>query len=254
MSETEYPREITKENIQQLKERSSRIKKRAFRLMIYTAISYTIIGFIAMPFILFFVGWFLLKMLPNMPSETLFGIILVTFLIVFEIFLYLLFNLIEFILKKAFRFPSHAERIFAQCFLMAYYLMNNERMKAMKEVNDFITHLSVFSKDMFNPKGKEYSREFKMLINGKSQIRRMLLFSEEKIAELLTGFGLALIRNEDSKAFSFLNKIIAEAEKYGKLEGKFQKILSKIEKYPHFVTFVLSILALLLAILRYSSL
>ena len=249
MSETDYPKEITKDNIQQLKKRATKIKKRAFRLMIYTSVLYAIIGLIAMPFIFFYVGWFLLNTLPEMPSETFFGIFLVVFVIVFELFLYLLLNLIELILKKAFKFPSHAERVFAQCFLMAYYLTNNERMKAIKEIDDFIMHLSVFTKDMFNPKGKEYSHEFNMLIRGKNQIRRMLLFSEEKIAELLTSFGLALIHNEDSKAFSVLNKLIDEAGKYGKLEGRLQKILAGMEKYPHSLTFVLSILAIILAIL-----
>jgi len=250
MSETEFPKEVTKDNIQQFRERATKIKKRAFRLMIYTTILYGIIGLIAMPFILFYVGWFLLKILPEMPSTTFFVIFLVVVVIVFELFLYLLLNLIELLLKKAFKFPKHEERIFAQCFLMADHLMNNERIKAIKEVDDFITHLSVFIKDIFNyPKRKIYSPEFNLLISGKNQIKRMLLFSEEKISELLINFGLALIHDEDSKAFSISKKLICEAKKYGKLEGRLQKILAGMEKYPHFLTFVLSILAVILAIL-----
>lgn len=249
MSETEYPKEVTKDNFQQLKERASKIKKKGFQLMILTTVFYGIIGLTTMPFIFFYVSVFLLVTLPEMPSETFFGIFLIVFVIVFEIYLHLLLNLIELILKKAFKFPSYAERIFAQCFLMAYYLMDNKRMKAIKEVDDFIMHLSVFTKDMFNPKGKEYAHEFNMLISGKNQIRRMLLFSEEKIAELLISFGLALVHNEDSKAFSVLNKIINEARKYGKLEGRLQKFLRSLEKYPHSLTLFISILALLLATL-----
>jgi len=249
MRETEYPKELTKDNIQQLRERASRIKKKGFRLMILTSIFYAIIGLVTMPFIFFYVGDFLLKVLPEMPSQTFFVIFLVIFVIVFEIYLYLLLNLLELILKKVFKFPSHKERIFAQCFLMAYYLTNNERMKALKEVDNFVAHLSVFTKDIFNPKAKEYAPEFNMLISGKNQIRRMLLFSNEKIAHLLTSFGLALVHDEDSKAFSILNKIISEAKKYGKLEGRLQKFLSTLEKYPHSLTFAISIFALLLAIL-----
>lgn len=250
MKKKDFPKEITKDNIHQLKERATRTKKRAFHLMIYTTILYGIIGLIAMPFIFFYVGLFSLKILPEMPSETFFGIFLVVFVIVFELFLYLLLNLIELVLRKAFMFPSHAERIFAQCFLMAYYLTNNERTKAIKEVDDFISHLSVFTKDIFNyPKGKMYAPEFNSLISGKNQIKRMLLFSEEKIAELLTSFGLALIHNEDSKVYSSLSQLIKEAQKYGKLEGRLKRMLAGIEKYPHFLTFVLSILAIILAIL-----
>jgi hypothetical protein len=249
MSETEYPKEITKDNIEQLRETAFKIKKKGFRLMITKTILYGIIGLITMPFIFFYLGVFLLHVLPEMSSQTFFGIFLIVFVIVFEIYLYLLLNLIELILEKAFKFPSHAERVFAQCFLMAYYLANNKRMKAIKEVDEFIMHLSVFTKDMFNPKRKEYAHEFNMLISGKNQIRRMLLFSEEKIADLLTSFGLALVHNEDSKAFSVLNKIINEARKYGKLEGRIQRFLSSLEKYPHLLTFFISIIAFLLAIL-----
>lgn len=249
MSETEYPKEITKDNIEQLKEKASKIKRKAFWSMISTIVLYGIIGLATMPFIFFYVGVFLLDVLPEMPSQTFFGIFLVVFMIVFWIYLYLLLNLLELVLRKAFKSPSHAERIFAQCFLMAYHLTNNKRMKAINEVNDFVTHLSVFTKDMFNPKGKLYANEFNMLISGKNQIRRMLLFSEEKIADLLTNFGLALVHNEDSKAFSILNKIINEARKYGKLEGRLQRFLSSLEKYPHSLTFFISIIALLLAIL-----
>lgn len=137
-NETQYPKEVTKDNIKQLKERATKIKKKAFWLMIYTTVLYGIIGLISMPFIFFYVGVFLLDVLPEMPSETFFGIFLVVFVIVFEVFLYLLLSFIELILKKAFKYPSYAERVFAQCFLMAYYLTNNERMKAIKEVDDFI--------------------------------------------------------------------------------------------------------------------
>lgn len=252
MSETKYPKEVTKDNIQQLKEKAIKIKRKAFWSMISTIALYGIISLVSMPFIFFYVGVFLLEVLPEMPSETFFGIFLVVFVIVFWVFLYLLLNLIELVLNKAFKFPSHEERIFAQCFLITYYLNRNERIKAVKEVDDFISHLSVFCKDIFNyPKRKLYAPEFNLLINGKDQIRRMIFFSEGNIPEILINFGLALVHNDNPKAYSSLKQLIAEAQKYGKLKRRLSRILARMEKYNVIVTWVLLLIPIILGVLGY---
>jgi len=172
------------------------------------------------------------------------------FLIVFEVFLYIVLNLLEPILRWIFKFPRHEERIFGQCFLMAYYLTNKEKMRAIREVDDFIMHLSVFAKNKFNyPKGKMYAPEFNLLINGKNQIKRMLFFSQGNISEILTSFGLALIHNEDHKAYSSVKQLIEETQKYGKLEGRFHVIVAQTKKYDVVVTWILLLIPIILAIL-----
>jgi hypothetical protein len=87
-----------------------------------------------------------------------------------------------------------------------------------------------------------------MLISGRNQIKRMLLFSEEKSSDIFTGFGLALVNKEDPKAYSYIKQIIDEAQKYGKLEGRFSRLSAGMEKYPTVVTLILSIITLILAI------
>jgi hypothetical protein len=251
MSEAYYPNKITEENIQELKEKATRIKKKAFLLMILTTVFYSIFGFIFLWYMFPFIGSSLLNAYPDLSPTTFWVTFLVVFFIVFEVFLILLLNLLEPILRRALNFPRHEERIFAQIVLMVYYLKKNERRKAIREVADFITHLSVFTKDFFNyPKGKMYAPEFNMLITGRNQIKRMLFFSEEKpISAILSNFGLSLVSNEEREAYSSLKRLIEEVQKYGKLEGRLSGILAQMKKYDVVVTWILLLIPIILAIL-----
>jgi len=69
MNKIGYPKEITEDNIQQLKERAIRIKRKAFWLTFFETILYGIIGIVTMPFIFFYTGMFLSNVLPEMPSS-----------------------------------------------------------------------------------------------------------------------------------------------------------------------------------------
>jgi hypothetical protein len=251
MSEAYYPNKITEENIQELKEKAARIKKKAFLLMLLTTGLYGIFGIIFLRYMFPFIGSSLLNAYPDLSPTTFWVTFLVVFVIIFLIYLYFLLNLIEFVLKKAFKFPRHEERIFAQIVLMVYYLKKNERTKAIREVNDFITHLSVFTKDFFNyPKGKMYAPEFNMLINGRNQIERMLFFSEvEPTSTILTNFGLSLVSNEEREAYSSLKRLIEEVQKYGRLEGRLSAILTQMKKYDVIVTWILLLIPIILVIL-----
>ena len=187
-----------------------------------------------------------------MPPETFFWLFLIVFMIVFEVFLYILLNLIESILRKVFKFPSHEEKIFAQCVLMAYYLKKNERRKAVEQVDNFVSSLSVFSKDIFNkPQNKLYRPEFSLLIKGRNEIKRMLLFSKKDIAGLLLKFGMAMVHKNDSEAYSSLSQIIKEARRYGEMKGRFQKFLVGVEKYYNLAALILSIIAIASVILQF---
>jgi hypothetical protein len=120
----------------------------------------------------------------------------------------------------------------------------------MKEVDDFIAHLSVFAKDFFNyPKGKMYAPKFNLLISGRDQIKRMLFFSDVNVSETLTSFGLSLVHNEDQEAYSSLKRIIEETQKYGKLEGRFQRILGGMEKHQTAMTLIIWMASIVLAII-----
>jgi len=79
MSETDYPKEVTKDNVQQLKERATKIKKKAFQLMILTTVLYGIIGFIFLWYMFPFIGVSLLHALPDLSPATFWVIFLLVF-------------------------------------------------------------------------------------------------------------------------------------------------------------------------------
>jgi len=73
-----------------------------------------------------------------------------------------------------------------------------------------------------------YSPEIKTLKVGKSQVKRMLLFSTENISELFANFGVAFIQNDDSTAYRYFQYILSEARKFGRLEGWFDKVRGQV--------------------------
>ena len=53
----------------------------------------------------------------------------------------------------------------------------------------------------------------------------MLLFStDRRLSDLFINFGTTLVNHYDASTFSFLKEIIEQTEKYGKIEGWFDKI------------------------------
>jgi len=253
MSKKDFPEKVTKNSFPQLIEKAKRIKKRAFLLMIVSVIVYGILGFLIMPIVLYLVGWFLMNSLPELSSESFIILWLLVFGLVFIPTLFLLLDSIIRFFERYLGLPKSEEKVFAGCFLIANHLMNNEKTKAIKGVNDFVMYLSDFLKDRNNLKRKVYAPEFNLLISGKTEIRRMLLFSKEKIPELLMNFGLSFVRGEDQEAFSSLTRLVERVKIYGEPRGRFRRFLAGLEQYPTFFNFLLSmaifVVSVVLAIL-----
>lgn len=248
MTKTDYPSEVTEDNLKQLNEKAKTIKKRAMVLLYASTILYGIIALASFPILYFVVGRLLLPSLETLPAETSFGITFVVFWVVFFLYVYMLYIFVELGLMLAFKLPRHDERVFAECFIIADYLTNNEKRKAVREVDDFVMHLYSFARSGFY-RSKEYAHEFFLLSSGKTPIRRMLLFSENNTLELLRNFGLALVRKEDPKAFKLLNQIVSEVRNYGELKGTLRKILGALEKYQNLFTLLLFIASVILVVL-----
>jgi len=259
MSKKDFPKKVTEDNIQHLREKAETIKKRAFqsRYTFAIAVPYTIAGLPVVVGSLFLVIWllqnhyldFLLWFSPQL-QPIIFLVLLTTIMAVTSIpTLSLSLLLIIWLLRKYFRLPKYEETIFAECFIIARHLMNNDRMEAKKEVRTLLAFLTTFVRDWFNPKRKLYEPEFNLLRSGKSAICRMLMFSEEKIPELLMNFGLAFVRDDNPEAFSYLRQLVGKIREYGEPKGRFHRFLSLIEQYPHSFTLILSIVIFMTSLL-----
>jgi hypothetical protein len=250
MTETDYPSEVTKDNFKQLNEKARTIKKRAKILLFATATIYSIIALAAMQTLLFAVEkWLWTISLPPLPAETSFVLSFVLLAIFLFLLLYWLIGIVEWSLMRAFKLPRHDERIFAECFIIADYLESREKRKAVLEVDDFAMHLYAFARSGLY-RSREYAPEFRLLSNGKTAFRRMVLFSEQLKPELLRNFGLALVCKKDAEAFSILKEILSEVRKYGKLKGRLRRILGELEKYQNLLTLLLFIISVILVVLR----
>jgi len=242
MTETDYPSEVTENNLKQLNERAVQIKKRKRWLTFSSLILYLVIGVFSMIAILFIVVLSVLLIVPEFPNVTSLVLISVLFTVIVFPYIFSLLDLIERGLIKIFKLPRHDETIFAECFIVADQLATNKRKDAIKEVFPLVRSLRDFVKGS-DFRRRIYAREFKLLISGKRQIRRMFLFSEDRIPELLRSFGLALVRKEDTIAFAFLKQILPEVEEYGELKEGFGMFIA-VEKYPTLISLVFSLISL----------
>lgn len=262
MSEEDFPEKVTKDNIDELIEKAERIKEKSQRrryllpLMGFYIIPSVIITY-ALLFLLFWLGQnryldFLLSFPADLAVRMLFALLIIMIAVIgLPIIAFLLFSTIWF-MQKHLGFPKYEEIIFAECFIMAKHMRNNERLKAKKEVGYLLSQLKGFVRFLiFNPKRKVYSPEFDLLRAGKNEICRMLMFSRDKIPELLMNFGLAFARNDDPEAFSMLQQLVCKVRKYGEPKGRFRRFLSSIEQYPHASPLILTVIILAIALLYY---
>jgi len=246
MTETDYPSKVTENNLKQLNERATRIKKRNRWLLFSSLVLYFVLGVFSMIVILFFVVVLVLLISPDFPNDVSIALIPVLFTVIAFPWSFSLLGLIERGLIKIFKLPRHDEVIFSECFIVANHLASNEKRKAIKEVFPLVGSLRSFLKGS-DFRRRIYAHEFNLLTNGKKEIRRMLLFSEDKMPELLRSFGLALVRKEDTKAFASLKQILSEVEKYGELKEGFGMLVS-VEKYPTLVSLVFSVISLVVTL------
>lgn len=258
MSEKDFPKKVTKRNIPQLIEKAERIKNKAlqaryglsalFFIFISTATfmlgSIFFVIWLAQNYYLDFIFWFS----PEWQT-TIFFILLFTIAAVITFPTVGLVTLSIFWLqRKYFGCPKHEEQIFANCFIIAKHLMNNERMKAKKEVDSFLANLQTFVRDLFNPKRKVYGPEFDLLRCGKNEICRMIMFSKEEEPELLMKLGLAFVRNDNPEAFSNLTQLVKKVTEYGEPKGRFRRFLSGIEQHRHSLTLILGTIVFIVSV------
>jgi len=130
--------------------------------------------------------------------------------------------------------------------------MNNERENALKEIHNFGAYLSSFLTDRntSNARRKAYSPEFKVLIKGRTQISRMLLFSKENVTKLFTNFGLSFVRHEHQEAFSNLKDLVSEVKKYSKPRGRFSRFLASMSQVKVLFEAVTATIGVILVILK----
>lgn len=248
MNNNDFPKKVTKDNINRLQEKAERIKKKLdqLRYQIPWIVSFIVPTVLIVTGLFSLVFWllqnhyldFLLGFSPELQIIIFFVLLLtVIFIISFPTIAFIILST-QWVMRKYFGLPKGEEGIFAECFIIAKYLMNNERIKARKEVGDLLLLLKGFVRDWFNPKRKVYKPEFDLLRSGKTEFCRMLLFSREEIPEFfLMNFGLAFVRNDNPEAFYYLKQLVGEVQKYGEPKGRFRRFLSGMEKYSHSTTF-----------------
>lgn len=259
MNAKDFPKEVTKKNIDQLREKAERIKQKSlqarygfsalFLIIISTAAfmlsSIFFVIRLALNHYLDFIFWF--------PPEWQAAIFLALLFIIAAAITFPTVGLITlsilWLQRKYFGYPKHEERIFANCFIIANYLMNNERMKAKKEVGHLLANLTTFVRDLFNRKRKIYAPEFDLLRCGKTEVCRMIMFSKEETPELLMNFGLAFVRNDNPEAFSNLTQLVNKVAEYGEPKGRFSGFLSRIEQYRHSLALILGIIVFIVSVL-----
>lgn len=251
MPKTEFSEKVTENNLTELVDKAKKIKKRAYWLMYAVVSVYFLVGvFLLLPFVFCFLGFLLKISSPELSTEAFNDILIVAFFIIFPFVFYSFLNFVIWIFEKFLGFPKSDEKVFAGCFMIADYLTKKEKEKALKEVRGFTSYLSVFLSDSKRVKRKAYSTEFKLLIKGETQIKRMLLFSEENIAKLFMNFGLSFVRGEDQEAFSNLTKLIKEVLKYGEPKGTFSRFLASLNQIKYLLLLITAIIDLIGVILK----
>jgi hypothetical protein len=255
----EFPDRATKENIETLIEKAEQIEKKANQTR-YGLPAIIILAFITMLVVLgslFLTIWlgfngflnFILTLPMAWQSRVFFLVMFVVAVSISLPILSLVALSIFWFQRRFLGYPNHEKLIFANCFIMAKYLTKGKRMEAKKEAPSLMNNLKSYTRDLFNPKRKMYAPEFDLLRSGKLEFCRMIMFSKEGVPELLEGFGLAFVRDEDPEAHVHLTKLVKTVCKYGEPKGRLHRLLLIMEQYPHSLAFVLAIIIFIISVL-----
>jgi hypothetical protein len=160
------------------------------------------------------------------------------------------------------KYPTTEEYIFARCNLIVcrIYEKNlydkkwwssyfNTKHGATYQVSWFCDELSSFCKDRLNVRRKLYESEFRRLLNGGDELQKMIVFSSKETQNLFLKFSFAFVNGNDEEAHNQLKKIIQEAEKYGKLENRFQKISDQLTGWEGLITALISLIGSIIALI-----
>ena len=253
MNVEDFPKEITKDNLDNLMKKADTINRKAnqFKYRFGYAVSYLVLGLLALFLLLYLASIIVSTYLPGLSGLAF--IIFVPSVISIWSFptLSLILDLISWFQRRYFGYPKYEEEFFAKCFIIAKHIMSNERIKAMKKTEDFLSFLDTFLKDRFNPKRKVYAPEINLLVNAEVETSRMVMFSKNNIEKLMMKLGLAFVRNDDPNAFSYFKQLVNEVQdfEYRKPKGRIRSFLTEVEAYPNFFKLLFSIVVFVVPII-----
>jgi hypothetical protein len=249
VTNVEYPNEITNDNPPMLVEEAKKTKKKA-NIVIYSTVAiYSVIEAI-----LLFIGfpawtYFVIRTSPPMSTETALITSIVSFLIIYWMISFVLLDGIESAMKRILH-VNYKEWVFGECVLIINYLRENDKIKAIKEVDNLGSSIrALVWMARPNSRNKMLSQEFKTIENGGKSIKRMLLYSTSDIERLFTRFALAFIHDQDVNTFFSLREIIREASLFGDMKSFSQRILGRLESYPVLVTIIWGIVSTVISII-----
>lgn len=247
----DFPEQITKDNFPELVERAKKIKRRAFWLMIIVSSLYALLGlFLIIPLLFYVLGWLLLISSPDLSIEMFQNVLFGSFFVLLPFAMYVFLDWMTWFFERFLGLPNGKEKVFAGCVIVANYLRSNEKTKAIKEINDFVSYIGQFLADAGNVKRKAYSLEFNLLSKGKTQIQRMILFSKKNVSEMFLKFGLPFVKGEDEEAFSNLQELINEVRAYGEPRGRLYSLLGTIKDMRVFLLFATAVIELIVVALK----
>lgn len=249
MTKQEYPNEITKDDLPKLVKNTKKTKRNADLVMHSTTIIYSIVGIIVLFFGFPLWGYFVIVTSPPMSSQEAFWTILVSFIFFYQSVLVLLLFTTESAMKRVFHL-NYEDWVFGECVLIADYLRNNEKEKAVSEVDNLSSSIrGLLWNSRRNSRAKMLSSELKALENGSKSIKRMLLFSTQDTIGMFERFALAFIHNRDTDAFFMIKDLIGEAKLFGEMKSLTQRAFGRLEKYPTVVYVVWAVVSTIISII-----
>jgi hypothetical protein len=246
----EYPQEITKGNRPKLVENAKKTKRKADLVMWSTTIIYSVASIIVLFFGFPLWGYFVIATTsPPMSPQEAFWTIVISFIVLLQMVIVLLLFAIESAMNRVFHL-NYKDWVFGECVLISDYMSNNEKVKAVSEVDNLSSSIrGLLWNSRRNSRSKMLSSELKTLENGSKSIKRMLLFSTQDTVGMLTRFALAFVHNQDATTFSTLKDIINEANLFGEMKSLTQRVLGRLEKYPTVVYVIWAVISTIISII-----
>jgi len=258
MSKKNYPKKVTKDNIDSLLKEARRIEKsEKFKYRLFGGVTATIIAVTCSFLSLSLVIWVLqsINFVSLFPSKKHLSYVIFNFVLFFTVYITICYVSVKLSIpfikrvNEHFGYPSSEEMIFSESILIGDHIVRNNRMIAKKGVNVLLFSLSEFATDFFNPKRKMYGPEIDLLVRGRSSFHRMVMFSKKENANTLMNFGLAFVRADHPEAFSNLKKLNDEILKYGEPKGRFHGFFSMMERYPHSTRLIVTTVVIVVSII-----
>ena len=259
MSKKDYPKKVTKGNIDFLIKEAKRIEEKFDKNKYYLIVGVIVVILVATGFLLssFLFGQFVqisnfASIFPSIEHPSYIIVTSVLFITIFATISYILAKLSFPSIKRViehFGYPKIEEIIFSESILIGNHITKNRRIMAKNEVKFLLSSLSDFTLDFRNPKTKMYKPEIDLLIRARRSFQRMVMFSKKKNADILMNLGLAFVRDDNPEAFTNLKKLVEEVLRYGEPKGRFRGVFSLMERYPHSIKLVVTIAVIVVSVI-----